>query len=216
MHDRSDRGTPARPPRRRRPHLAALVGALALTLAVAACAGAGNSADGVASLGKSGQPTATTNAGKTDPKQAALNFGKCMRQHGIDMPDPKFDANGGMTLTINGVGPNAPKPDDPKFKAAQQACQKFMPNGGQPIKPNAQQLQQALQFAKCMRQHGIDMPDPNFDASGGIVTRGASGQNGNGPRPDDPKFKAAQQACQKFAPKGPGGAGLSTSVGGGK
>jgi len=215
MHHRSDRETPGRPHRRRRPHLAALVGALALTLAVAACAGAGKTS-GVASLSGSDKPTATTSAGNTDPKQAALNFGKCMRQHGIDMPDPKFDANGGMTITLRAGSPNAPKPDDPKFKAAQQACQKFMPSGGQLTKPNAQQLQQALQFAKCMRQHGIDMPDPKFDANGGIVTRGSSGRNGNGPRPDDPKFNAAQQACQKFAPKGPGGAGLTTSAGGGK
>jgi hypothetical protein len=45
-----------------------------------------------------------------------------------------------------------------------------------------------------MRQHGINMPDP--DANGGIDMTGA------GVDPDGPKFKAAQQACQQYQPKG--------------
>lgn len=63
---------------------------LALTLAAAACTGGGDKTRGVASLGSSGQPTAaTTNAGGSqDPRQAALDYAKCMRQHGINMPDP--------------------------------------------------------------------------------------------------------------------------------
>src|SRR6266511_2830605 len=180
MHDRSDRGSPARPRRWRRPPLAALVATLAITLALAACAGADDKTGGVASLSGSGQPTATTNAGgSTDPKQAALEFAKCMRQHGIDMPDPKFDA-------------------------AQQACQKFLPNGGQFKKPDAQELQKMVQFARCMRQHGIDVPDPG--ANGGIRIQGSG--------PDDPKFKAAQQACEHYLP-GAGKGGTNTVTGGG-
>jgi hypothetical protein len=125
MHDRSDRETPARQRRRRRPPLAALVGVLALTLAVAACAG-GNDTGGVASLNGSNKPTATTNANNgKDNKQAALDFARCMRQHGIDIPDP----GPGGGIQVNG-GLNTVKPDDPKFKAAQQACQKLLPNAG--------------------------------------------------------------------------------------
>ena len=206
MLDRSDRGTPGRPRRRRRPYLAWLLGPLALALVLAACAGGGEG-DGVASLGGSAQPTATTNGGgSSDPTQAALQFAKCMRQHGIDMPDPKVDSEGRMSITING-GRGKLGPDDPKFKEAQQACQKYLPNGGKPAKPSAEQLQKALQFARCMRQHGIDVPDPGAD--GGIQIRGSG--------PDDPKFKAAQQACQQFEPGGKrtttGGSG-STSSGG--
>ena len=29
-------------------------------------------------------------------KQAMLDFARCMRQHGVDMPDPKFDERGGV------------------------------------------------------------------------------------------------------------------------
>ena len=223
MDDPGGRAGPARPPRRRwrwrrwrRPYLAGLVGALALTLAltlaVAACGG-GNNTDGVASLNGANKPTATTNKGpvsQQDMQKAALAFARCMRQHGIDMPDPKFDANGGMTQTFK-AGPGRKGPNDPKFKAAQQACQKLMPNGGQATKPNPQQQQQRLlQFARCMRQHGIDMPDPG--ANGGLQVRGGPGTAG----PDDPKFKAAQQACQHYLPNNGKGGTLTNSGGGSK
>jgi hypothetical protein len=194
MHDRRARAVPRR---RRRPHLAALVGAFALTLAVAACAG-GARDGGVASLSGPGQTTTTTTPSAADAKQAALNFARCMRQRGIDMPDPKVSGNGELGLGIT-AGPGAMRPDDPKFKAAQQACQKYLPNGGKATKPNPEQVRQALQFARCMRQHGIDMPDPN--PSGGMTVRSDRGGNG-GPRPDDPRFKAAQEACKQYMPKG--------------
>jgi hypothetical protein len=212
MHDHGGRRTPARPPRRRwrRSHLAALAAVLALTLAVAACGGGGKS-DGVASLSGSNKPTATTSASSSkDFKQAALAFARCMRQHGIDMPDPQFTGNGRITQELKS-GPGGKGPDDPKFKAAQQACQKYMPNGGTIKKPSPQEQQQMLAFARCMRQHGIDVPDPG--PNGGITINGGNGSKG--PNPDDPKFKAAQQACQKLLPNaGKGQGGLSTSGGG--
>ena len=210
MHDRGGRGAPARPPTRRwrwlrsrRPYLAGLVGPLALTLALADCGGRGGGANGVASLSGSDKPTTTTTnaGGGSDPRQAALAFARCMRQHGIDMPDPKFDANGGVTQEFK-AGPGGRGPNDPKFKAAQQACQKLLPNGGRPRQPNPQERQQMLQFARCMRQHGVDVPDPGAD--GGIRIRGAG--------PDDPRFKAAQQACQQYAPDG--GKGRTVTGGG--
>jgi hypothetical protein len=210
MRHRSGRETPERPRTRWRPRLTALAGALALALAVAACGGA--KAGGVASLGGSRNPTTTTNASSgQDLKKAALEFAKCMRQHDIDMPDPQFSGSGGE-VAVQQQGPTGVRPDDPKFKAAQEACKKYMPKGGQPARPNPQQQQQALKFARCMRAHGIDMPDPQ-PGGGGLVMRGggSGGRTGNGPGPDDPKFKAAQQACQQYMPKG----GLMTKSAGG-
>jgi hypothetical protein len=161
---------------------------LALALAVAGCGGGGGKTEGVASLGGDKTTPTTSPGGGSDPKQAALNWARCMRQHGINMPDPKIDANEGFA----GLLPEGVNPDDPKFKAAQQACQKYAPNGGQPPTLNPQQRQQQLQFARCMRQHGVNMPDP--DAKGGIDMSGV------GVDPDGPKFKAAEQACQQHKP----------------
>jgi hypothetical protein len=199
MHDHGGRETPARPPRpprrRWRPRLAVLVAMLALTLAVAACGGGGK-ANGVASLSGANKPTATTSPGGShDDRQAALDFARCMRQHGIDMPDPKFNGNGITQKFTARAG--SPGPDDPTFKAAQQACQKYLPNGGQPTKPNLQEQQQMLAFARCMRQHGIDVPDPK--PGGGIDLGGGGPGTAN---PDSPRFKAAEQACQQYEPKG--------------
>jgi hypothetical protein len=107
MDDRGSRATPARLPRRRRrwrrphlagPHLAALVGALGLAVGVAACAGGGNTPSGVASLNGANKPAAaatTTTTGRSrDDRQAAPNFARCMRQHGLNLPDPQVTAGG--------------------------------------------------------------------------------------------------------------------------
>ena len=84
---------------------------LALTLGAAAC---GGSSDGgkVATLGGPGDRAADGNAAgtkKKDPQQAALDFARCMRQHGVDMPDPKVDAQGRVQIQIGpGSGGNRP------------------------------------------------------------------------------------------------------------
>jgi hypothetical protein len=189
MHDHGGRGGPARLPRRRwRPYLAALVAVLALALALGACGGS-DKGDGVASLGGKATTTTSPGGGKSAARQKALNWARCLRQHGIDMPDPKFDAQGRMAQQMPaGVGP-----DDPKFKAAAQACQQYAPSGA-PDKVDPQEQQQMVAYARCMRQHGINIPDPK-------PGEGISLDSDKGVNPDDPKFKAADQACQ---PKGAG------------
>jgi hypothetical protein len=100
MDDHGGRACPARPPRRRWPwpYPAVLVGVLALALAVAACGG-GNKTEGVASLGGSATPTTSgskAGGGKdiSNDLPQALAFGRCMRQHGDNLPDPQ------ITLTL--------------------------------------------------------------------------------------------------------------------
>jgi hypothetical protein len=91
-----------------------------------------------------------------------------------------------------GVGP-----DDPKFKAADQACKQYAPSGEQEtVDPQLQQ--QMVAYARCMRQHGINIPDPK--PGEGIGIDGSTGVN-----PEDPKYKAADQACQQYAPNGGSG-----------
>jgi hypothetical protein len=51
-------------------------------------------------------------------KDAALAHARCMREHGLDFPDPQFSEGGGATMRLGG-GVN---PEDPKFKAAEKAC----------------------------------------------------------------------------------------------
>jgi hypothetical protein len=166
-----------------------LVGALGLALAVAACSGGGNPG-GVASL--SGSVTTTTAGGggggggkgrtPQQERQAALDFAKCMREHGFNEPDPQF--TGGAIVQR---GPTGVDRNDPRLKAAEQVCQHYLPDGGQTSPPNPQQRQRLLNFARCMREHGVDMPDPS--PNGELQSRG---------RRDDPRLEAAQRACQQY------------------
>jgi hypothetical protein len=57
----------------------------------------------------------------------------------------------------------------------------------------------ALEFANCMRAHGVpNFPDPT-GAGGGVNLAGT------GIDPQSPSFKAAQRLCAKLAPGRPGG-----------
>lgn len=181
--------------------LAAVAGALAL----GGC-GSGNNPNG-------GAPSAND---QDKAFEGALKFSQCMRQHGVDMPDPKRDANGGISIS-GPPGGQRTKLGDPKMKAAQSACQKYMDVGGGPPMDPAQQakLQDAfVAYAGCMRGKGIDMPDPKVTSHGVQMTiqKGQAGGNGHGTSagpPDSPVFKAADKACHHFLagvePKGKGG-----------
>ena len=56
---------------------------------------------------------------------ACAEFAKCMREHGIDLPDP--DANGGAPALEKGDGPGRVNPDDQGFKDADKACHDKLP-----------------------------------------------------------------------------------------
>ena len=140
-------------------------------------------------------------------RQSELAFSRCMRAHGIsDFPDPS--SQGGIAL--NGGPGSDLNPSSPLFKAANNACKPLLPP--QKALSPAQQAAaraQALAYARCMRAHGIsDFPDPN--AQGGIAL---SPQPGGDLEPNNPRFQAANQACQHYQP-GKGGS-FSTNTGGG-
>jgi hypothetical protein len=190
--------------------LAGLAVLAALTLAVAGCGGDGSG--GVASLEGSGQTTTddTTTTASEDPEEAALAFARCMRKHGIDVPDP--GPNG--AITVNG----RPGMGREKMEQAQKACGGLLQRagGGQGPSEEQQQAMQeaALEMSRCMREHGIEkFPDPKFDGGGMalMLPRGID--------PNTPEFKAAQKACepimqkaaQKAGLRGPGGQAGTTS-----
>jgi hypothetical protein len=151
---------------------------LALALAVAGCGG-GDKPSGVASLGDGSDVS-------NDFRQA-LALARCLRQHGANLPDPRVSGDGGIVQQR----PRRAERDDPKFKAAQQACRQFLPNGGQPSPPSAREVQQALAFARCLRQHGINVPDPRVSGDG------IDQQLPEGAGPNAPKFRAAFRACEQ-------------------
>jgi hypothetical protein len=181
----------------RRPLLLMGLLAVLLLVGVAGCGG-DDKGGGVASLGGADSATSTTNASASGGKdirndlRQMLAWARCMRQHGLpNMPDPQLMGDGIAQRFPRGVGPN-----DPKVKAAQQACRQHQPDGGQVQRPSPQQQQEALAFARCMRQHGINLPDPQ------ITAEGIDQPPAPGVRRDDLRAIAAEQAC---AQRGGGG-----------
>ena len=191
--------------KRLRPAIAVAVAAPFILLALAACGGGGDSG-GVASLGGSSQSgtNGTSTTGAKDPQEAAFEFAKCMREHGVDMPDPT--SNGGIQLNV-GPGERA------KVEKAQKACQPILESGAPKLSEDQQNAMQdaALAFAKCMREHGVDMPDPKFGKGGIVTQRIANGDKA--PDPDDPTFKAAEKACRPIVNEAARKAGLPKPMG---
>jgi hypothetical protein len=141
-------------------------------------------------------------------RDAQLAFARCMRDHGIDMPDPSPNQRGINLRVPRGTSPA-------KVDEADKACQKHLEGvKGPELSPEQEkQFQEAaLAQARCMREHGIDMPDPTFDGKGRatVKIRGGAGPKGLGP--DDPKFKKAEEACRSEGPKAPGGMGSEKSL----
>src|SRR5918911_28494 len=164
------------------PFLAAL--AVATSLALAA---GGSNDDNNAAGGRNAEDKAF---------DGAVKFSRCMREHGLDFPDPQRSGNGAIRI---GGGPGkGPRPDDAKVQAAQKDCQKYLQAGGGPPPDPAQQAKARdafVQYARCMRPKGINMPDPKAGPGGGILVQAGPGKGGNGPRPDSPAFKAADKVC---------------------
>jgi hypothetical protein len=158
----------------------------AALLLLAACGGGGG--------------TATAGSSRDDIREAALKYAQCMRKHGVDMPDPKFNGNG---MSMQMEGPGTKRIPKATMDEAQQACRKIMESVKPPSmskEDQAKAKESALKMARCMRERGIDFPDPQFTADGGIQQRvGGPGSNIN---PEDPRFQQAMKTCSKEAGQG--------------
>ena len=185
---------------------------------LAACSGAAANPSGVASLGsQSPEPSSSSEPeASVDPEDAALAFAQCMREHGVDMPDPQVGGNGEMSFSIRAGGPDGL--DREQLQEAQEACQDLMPTGlGKPGDIPQEQRDAMLAFAQCMREHGIDMPDPQFE-TGGRVMIGGPGEDGEGPKfdPRSDEFQAAEDACGDLLGEMRPGSGTNVAPGGGE
>jgi hypothetical protein len=110
--------------------------------------------------GCSSAPTETGGANQNATR--AMKFAACMRDSGVSrFPDP--DASG--ELTVDGVlNGSSLDPDSPAWKQAIDACKDLQPAGFTGHKRSAEQQADALEFAQCMRDNGVeDFPDPTAD-----------------------------------------------------
>jgi hypothetical protein len=168
--------------------IAALVGpALLLT----ACAGSPGSH--VAQLGTTATQSSSAGPPAASARQnGALAFSRCMRSHGVSQfPDPgSSGAIPKVTLQQLGVGSS-------QFQAAQTACVSLL----EPTNTQVQQtLSGMLDFARCMRSHGVhNWPDPTTDSDGQAVfdLRGRV-------KPDTPQMDTKSGRCAHLLHPAPG------------
>ncbi|MFI7326211.1 hypothetical protein ACIBQ3_16300 [Streptomyces rubiginosohelvolus] len=148
----------------------ALAAALALT--ATACSGdGGGTKDGGSASGSK----------KTEEDQA-LEHRKCLREQGLDIPEPKPGENG-MGVTIDGGSMGKEK-----MEKAFKACEDKAVGGG-PKELTQAEKDKMVAYARCMRQNGFDMPDPTFD--GGAMKAAPA------LKPKDmKKFDKANKACE--------------------
>lgn len=110
--------------------------------------------------GCGGGPSAAT--GGPAAYQQALPFAQCMRSHRIgNFPDP--DASGNFAIG------NLIKQSSPQYTAAKATCMRLHPyNMVLSPQQDAAMMSRALEFARCMRSHGVpSFPDP-VESSGRI------------------------------------------------
>ncbi|MEV4318478.1 hypothetical protein [Actinocrispum sp. NPDC049592] len=161
--------------------------ALSVVLALAGC-GTGKPADGVASAnGSSGSAAPSSAAAQGD----MASFAKCMRENGVNMPDP--DPDGGP-----GAGADSIDRNSPAFQKAMDACKQHLPGGGDLSKLDPKLVDQLREFTKCMRDNGVNVPDP--DPSSPMLGLGAMADLDRG----SPAVQKAMEACKDKVPGRPG------------
>jgi hypothetical protein len=186
---------------------APLVCALLLTSClIAACGGSSSSST-------SSTAAASTGGGSSgSARRAALR--SCLKAHGVTLPSRP---PGGGAPGAGGGAPGAGGPppgsgggsgffgggggfqNDPKARAAFQAC-----GGGNLGAGRRPQLshQAITSYVTCVRQHGYNMPNPNFSGKGAVFPSSIR---------SDPKFQAANRTCQSLLVPGRGGTSTGSS-----
>jgi hypothetical protein len=186
--------------------------AMAMAGMLAACGSSADngSDDGVASLGStttSPDGDEQTTETSLDPQEAMLAYTECMRDEGIDMPDPQFSedgSGGGMVISREASGEEGQGPafdmDSEEFQAAEEKCSPIMEAaiGSIEVDPEqqAEMREQMLEYAQCMRDQGIDFPDPEFGDNGRVTM----GMGPGGEAPTDAEMEAmdaANELCAK-------------------
>lgn len=126
-------------------------------------------------------------------EEAELAHAQCMRDHGIDWPDPEF-VDGEWELRLD----DDIDLESPAYKAAEEECAQVLQDaqGGDDLNPadrarQEEEMDKMLEFAACMRDQGLEFPDPVM-ADNGDISGPAGPMDG-----DWEAFETAKQTCEE-------------------
>jgi hypothetical protein len=166
---------------------------LLASVALAACGGSSSSSSTSANAAATSATGATGGTGRGAGRFAALR--ECLQKNGITLPKrtPGQRPRGGAGGFLGG-GAGGPQAQLPKglsraqYEAAVKKCGggAFVGAGGRLASPAAKQA--LAKFATCMRENGVNVPEPN--TSGGPIF------NTKGLNPSGAQFKAAETKCR--------------------
>ena len=143
-------------------------------------------------------------------EESLLAFAECMRDNGVDFPDPVVEADGTVTFgfrpggggggglaVLREIGRN------PNLPAARDACSGLLEGlafgPGQGGFDLVELQDTLLEFAQCMRDNGVDMGDPDLrDFLPGGDDDGQAGRPFGGIDFSDPDLLTAFQTCQQL------------------
>jgi hypothetical protein len=114
-----------------------------------------------------------------------------MRDNGVDVPDPGPDGTFGDAMGKIDRTSAA-------FQKAMEACKKHLPGGGDLSKLDPKMVDQLRQFTQCMRDNGVNVPDP--DPNSPTLGLGAFADLDR----NSPAVQKALEACKDKIPGRPG------------
>ncbi len=190
------------------PHALALLLAAGFALGLAACGSSSSSSTAVAGTGTAGTGT----AGTGNRLQARVNLAKCLRAHGVNVPDPTSGGGpggggGGVFRSLRDIPPT--QQQSLRQACASQFTAAFPLLNASPAQ-RAQFQQQLVKFAQCMRSHGVNIPDPTTTGTGGF----GFGRAFRSVDRNSPAFQSAATACASVRPRFGRGGGVSGGGGG--
>jgi len=143
---------------------------LAFVAVFAACTIGGEESQGVVTIEST---TATTVVDEeTTFEEGVLEFAQCMREEGINFPDPTFDIDGNPQFD------NLEIENEEEFESAFENCEDILRNAlpeqfDLDPEVEAALVDASLEFSQCMRDQGIDFPDPKPGEFGFFAFRDA-------------------------------------------
>ena len=157
----------------------------------AACTIGGEESQGVVTIEST---TATTVVDEeTTFEEGVLEFAQCMREEGINFPDPTFDIDGNPQFD------NLEIENEEEFESAFENCEDILRNAlpeqfDLDPEVEAALVDASLEFSQCMRDQGIDFPDPKPGEFGFFAFRDAD---------IDFSSEAVQEAFEICQPENP-------------
>jgi len=186
--------------RQRRPRRRRIFALLALPVAAAAAAACSSdsSAPQVAHLpGHAGTAKVTGQLTQAQSDRDMIDFARCMRAHGVQVPDPYHRAgHAGLSISL----PGQTAANRPAFSACMHFLQPIIQmKNAYAAAAVAPELPALTRYARCMRQHDISMLDPT--TTGQLNLGRIPGINSTFGR-YSPQFRSADRACRHLLPPG--------------